>query len=60
MEVLMSSTKSHRSTIYLTAAVPGWLKTEVIRYCEENDLTVSHIIRRELAKLVSAGRAANA
>ena len=56
----MNSTKSHRSTIYLTAAVPRWLKTEVIRYCEENDLTVSHIIRRELAKLVSAGAKANA
>ena len=56
----MSSTKSHRSTIYLTAAVPGWLKTEVIRYCEENDLTVSQTIRRELAKLVSATETANA
>ena len=56
----MNSRKSHRSTIYLTAAGPGWLKTEVIRYCEENDLTVSHIIRRELAKLVSAGATANA
>ena len=56
----MNSTKSHRSTIYLTAAVPGWLKTEVIRYCEENDLTVSQTIRRELAKLVSAGAPANA
>ena len=56
----MSSTKSHRSTIYLTAAVPGWLKTEVIRYCEENDLTVSHIIRRELSNLVSGRGAANA
>ena len=52
--------KQKRSTIYLTAAVPGWLKTEVIRYCEENDLTVSHTIRRELAKLVSAGKTANA
>jgi hypothetical protein len=56
----MSSTKSHRSTIYLTAAVPGWLKTEVIRYCEENDLTVSQTIRRELAKLVCAKETANA
>jgi len=52
--------KPKRSTIYLTAAVPGWLKTEVIRYCEENDLTVSHIIRRELSNLVSGRRAANA
>jgi hypothetical protein len=56
----MNLTKSQRSTIYLTAAVPGWLKTEVIRYCEENDLTVSQTIRRELAKLVSAGATANA
>ena len=56
----MKPKKPNRSTIYLTAAVPGWLKTEVIRYCEENDLTVSHIIRRELAKLVSAGASANA
>jgi hypothetical protein len=56
----MNSTKSQRSTIYLTAAVPGWLKTEVIRYCEENDLSVSHIIRRELVKLVKVGVSANA
>jgi hypothetical protein len=56
----MNSTKSHRSTIYLTAAVPGWLKTEVIRYCEENDLTVSQTIRRELSKLVSTGSKTNA
>ena len=56
----MNQNKSHRSTIYLTAAVPGWLKTEVVRYCEENDLTVSQTIRRELAKLVSIGTTANA
>lgn len=56
----MSLPNSKRSTIYLTAAVPGWLKSEVVRYCEENDLTVSHIIRRELSNLVSGRRAANA
>lgn len=56
----MNPKKPNRSTIYLTAAVPGWLKTKVIRYCEENDLTVSQTIRRELAKLVSSGTTANA
>jgi hypothetical protein len=60
MSSISAQPKPKRPTIYLTAAVPGWLKTEVVRYCEENDLTVSQTIRRELAKLVSAGRTANA
>ena len=60
MSLQRSQAKPKRPTIYLTAAVPGWLKIEVTRYCEENDLTVSQTIRRELAKLVSVEVAANA
>ena len=41
----MSSTKSHRPTIYLTTAVPPWMKFEVARLAEETNVSMSDIQR---------------
>jgi hypothetical protein len=41
----MNSTKSHRSTIYLTTAVPPWMKVEVARLAEETSVSMSDIQR---------------
>lgn len=41
----MSSTKSHRPTIYLTTAVPPWMKVEVARLAEETSVSMSDIQR---------------
>ena len=60
----MNSKKPNRSTIYLTAAVPEYLKREVLRFCEENDTTVSRLIRTSLSKVIfpagNSGEPANA
>ncbi len=41
----MISTKSHRPTIYLTTAVPPWMKVEVARLAEETSVSMSDIQR---------------
>ena len=50
----MSSTKSHRPTIYLTTAVPPWMKVEVARLAEETSVSMSDIQRTAIICYLSA------
>ncbi len=50
----MSSTKSHRSTIYLTTAVPPWMKVEVARLAEETSVSMSDVQRAAIIDYLNA------
>lgn len=50
----MSSTKSHRSTIYLSTAVPPWMKVEVARLAEETSVSMSDIQRTAIICYLNA------
>lgn len=56
----MSSTKSHRPTIYLTTAVPPWMKVEVARLAEETSVSMSDIQRTAINFYLNANETVDA
>ena len=50
----MSLPKPKRSTIYLTTAVPSWLKVEVARLAEETSVSMSDIQRTAIIRYLNA------
>jgi hypothetical protein len=56
----MSLRKSHRSTIYLTTAVPPWMKVEVARLAEETSVSMSDIQRTAINFYLNARDTAHA
>jgi hypothetical protein len=56
----MSSTKSNRSTIYLSTAVPPWMKVEVARLAEESSVSMSDIQRTAIICYLNTRETAHA